>query len=677
MESFLERERAQLPPWFVVGFGCGIAAWFVLDRPGQWAAFLFLSAGVALGGLTSRLGRLERGLGWFGLATMLGCALVWWRAEQVAAPQLARPLVTRFAASVERVEPLPARGDFRLTLAPADPKLPPRVRVSVKGDRPPNGLGTGAKIVVRARLAPPPPMALPGAYDFARQAWFQQIGAVGRALGPVTIVEPVPASGLDAVRDRIGRHIRQQLDGGAGGIATALATGDQNAISEEDAEAMRRSGLAHLLSVSGLHIAAVVGAAMLLTLKLLALSERLALRFNLILVAAAVGALAGIGYTLLTGAQVPTVRSCIAALLVLAGIAMGRDAISLRLVAVGALLILAVRPESLASASFQLSFAAVTAIIALHSTRWARRSFMRRDEGVLARFGRALLGLAATGLVVEFALMPFALYHFHKAGLYGVAANIIAIPLTTFVIMPLEAGALLLDFVGLGAPLWFLAGLTLDALLGLAHAIANAKGAVAMLASLPPSAFALLIGGGLWLCLWTSRARLLGLIPAGTGALLALAAPTPHLLVTGDGRHVALIDPEGTPFMLRDRSGDFTRRLLSESSGYDGDPEVMTDLSSGACSRDSCVAAIRSGNREWRILATRSPQFIDWPALVRACAEADIVVSDRRLPDGCAPRWLKLDRKSLRETGGLAIFLQDTPRVATVAERIGEHPWGW
>src|SRR5687767_7459311 len=124
---------------------------------------------------------------------------------------------------------------------------------------------------------------------------------------------------------------------------------------------------------------------MLLTLKLLALSERLALRFNLILVAAGVGALVGIAYTLLTGAQVPTVRSCVAALLVLAGIALGRDAISIRLVAVGALLVLVFRPEALAGASFQMSFAAVTAIIALHSTSWGRRLFQRRDEGFPAR----------------------------------------------------------------------------------------------------------------------------------------------------------------------------------------------------------------------------------------------------------------------------------------------------
>ena len=118
------------------------------------------------------------------------------------------------------------------------------------------------------------------------------------------------------------------------------------------------------------------------------MSERLALRFNLVLVSAAVAAAAGIGYTLLTGAQVPTVRSCVAALLILAGIALGRDAISIRLIAAGALVVLLFRPEALAGPSFQMSFASVTAIVALHSTGWARRLFQRRDEGMLARLGR-------------------------------------------------------------------------------------------------------------------------------------------------------------------------------------------------------------------------------------------------------------------------------------------------
>ena len=675
MEAFLEAERAQLPPWLVVAFGAGIAAWFSLSNSTQWLALLALGSGAAIAGFTARGGRAQRAFGWFAMALTLGCAFIWARSFAVAAPVVERPVFPTFEAKVERVEPLVAKGDLRLTLAPSDPELPPRVRVSIKEEDAPTGIAAGARIKLRARLVPPPPMALPGSYDFARVAWFQGIGAVGRALGEVTVLEERPASGIDAARYRLGRHIREQLPGPAGTIASTLANGDQNAIAEEDAEAMRRSGLAHLLSVSGLHITAVIGAAMLLTLKLLALSSTVALRFNLILVAAGVGAFAGIGYTLLTGAQVPTIRSCIAALLVLAGLALGRDAISLRLIAVGALVVLLFRPEVLTGASFQFSFAAVTAIVALHSTQWARRLFHRRDDGIATAVLRGIGALIATGLAVEIALVPFALYHFHKAGLYSVAANLLAIPLTTFVIMPLEAAALLLDLVGLGAPLWYLTGLSLDLLLWVAHTVAEAPGAVATLAQMPAWAFAAMVSGGLWTCLWTSRARLIGLIPFAIGAAAAALAPVPDVLVTGDGSHLAIVDRDGTPRMLRNRTGDFMRSLLSESSGYDGDPQLLEDAPFATCSRDSCVANVPRGGRSWRLLATRSSAWLEWRHLVSACAQADIVVSDRWLPSGCTPNWLKLDRKSLEATGGVAIFLKGEPRVETVAEQVGQHPW--
>ena len=675
IEAFLEAERAQLPPWFVVGFGTGIAAWFALDTPMQWLALVALGGGGAIAGFALRGGRSERAAGWFALAMMLGCALVWARSAWVAAPRIVRPQIAAFEARIERVEPLVAKGDVRLTLAPTDPALPPRIRVSLDARDAPPHLANDARIRLRARLTGPPPMALPGTYDFARDAWFRGIGGVGRALGPVEVLAPGTLSGLDGARDRLGRHIRDRLPGASGGIATALATGDQNAVGKEDAEAMRRSGLTHLLSVSGLHIAAVVGAAMLLTLKLLALSERLALRFNLVLVAAGAGALAGVGYTLLTGAQVPTVRSCIVALLVLAGIALGRDALSLRLLSVAALVILLFKPESLAGASFQLSFAAVTSIIALHSTQWARRTFMRRDEGPFARFGRAILAMLATGLAVEIALIPFALYHFHKAGLYGIGANLVAIPLTTFVIMPLEAGALLLDSIGLGAPLWYLTGLAIDGLLWMARTVGSAKGAVATLAAMPGWAFAMIIAGGLWLCLWNGRIRLYGLVPFLIGTAAAAAAPVPDLLVTGDGRHLAIVEAGGAPLILRARSGDFVRELFAENSGFDGDPAILDSAPFASCSRDSCVADLVRSGRSWRVLSTRSSQRIDWRELVTACAGAEIVVSDRWLPRGCTPNWLKLDRDALGRTGGVAISRGARPRVETVAERLGKHPW--
>jgi competence protein ComEC len=675
VEAFLERERAQLPLWFVVAFGGGIAAWLWLPSPTHWQAFLTIALGLAACGPVLGSSRAGRALLLGGLAMAAGCALIWGRSELVAAPRLERPMVTTIEGEVVKVESRAAKGDLRLTLTPSGQRLPPLVRVSLPEANAPMGLGKGAIVRLKARIQPPPPMALPGSHDFARDAWFRGIGGVGRAIGSAEVIQPSPGGGLDTLRDRLGKHVRQQLPGSAGGIATALATGDQAAVSEEDAEAMRRSGLAHLLSVSGLHIAAVVGAAMLLSLKLLALSERLALRFNLVLVAAGAGALAGIAYTLLTGMQVPTVRSCIAALLVLGGIALGRDAISMRLVAVGALAVLLLVPESLAGASFQMSFAAVTAIIALHHWAPVRNWLAPREDIWPFRLLRGIAGLLLTGLVVEIALMPFALYHFHKAGLYGVFANLIAIPLTTFVVMPLEALALMFDAVGIGAPFWAAAGWAIDGMLGLAHRVGWAEGAVAMLPTMQRWAFASMIVGGLWLCLWTSRVRLWGIIAFAIGAAGAAMAPVPSLLVTGDGQHLALVRDDGVPVLLRSRSGDFVRDLMSEASAFDGDPLSLEEQRFARCSRDACVADIVDGKRAWRLLAIRSRNRIDWAELTRACADADIVVADRRLPRGCVPRWLKLDQEALERTGGVAIHLGEQPRVDTVAGRVAGHPW--
>lgn len=638
-------------------------------------AFLCISAGLALLGFVMVSGRTGRALGWFSLAAALGCSLVWARADYVAAPRLMKPTVVELQGSVEAVDHLAAKKSVRLTIVPESGQLPPRIRVSAPEGEASLAIASGSIVRMRARLAPPPPMALPGTYDFARDAWFKQIGAVGKVLGPISVIRPAEQHGLEGTRTRIRQKIASRLPPQSAGIAIALATGDQNGVDADDAEAMRRSGLTHLLSVSGLHIAAVVAAAMLLSLRLLALSEYLALRFNLVLVSAAVAAAAGVGYTLLTGAQVPTVRSCLAAVLVLAGIALGREAISIRLIAVGALLVLLFRPESLAGASFQMSFAAVTAIVALHSTRWARRLFHRRDEGFASRAGRSLLAMMVTGLVVELALVPLALFHFHRAGLYGVAANIIAIPLTTFVIMPLEVGALILDAVGLGKPLWLLCGRAIDGLLWLAHSVSSAKGAVAMLSSMPAWAFGLMVVGGLWICLWTTPVRVWGLLPAALGAVAALVSPSPDLLVTGDGKHLAVLDREGAPYMLRDRTGDYMRSLLSEASGFDGDPKPMGSRPYAACSRDACVTVLQGGGRHWHLLATRSATRLDWTEFTRACAQTDIVVSDRWLPRGCVPRWLKLDRSALAGSGGVAVYLAGEPRLETVSERVGKHPW--
>ncbi|ATE67045.1 ComEC/Rec2 family competence protein [Rhizorhabdus dicambivorans] len=680
IEAVLEAERDQLALWLPVALGAGIALWLALPRPAGWYAAMALLGGVALLGLAVGPGtRLGRSLLAGGLVALAGLLLIWFRADWVASPRIDRPRVAEVAGRIEAVERLPARELVRLTIA-TDPGLllPPRLRLNIDEADLAGPVVGGSRIVVRARLLPPAPPAVPGAYDYARAAWFAGIGATGKALDRPRIAAG-EAGGfllwLADARARLSQHIEARVAGAsAGGIAASLATGDQGAIAEEDAEALRRAGLAHLLSVSGLHVSAVVGGVLLLTLRLLALSPALALRAPLLLIAAGAGAVAGIAYTLLSGAQVPTIRSCVAALLVLAGIAMGREAITLRLVATGALVVLLLWPEALAGPSFQLSFAAVTALVALLDHPRVAAFAARREERLAARWGRAIAVMLLSGLLIEAALAPIALFHFHKSGLYGAAANIVAIPLTTFVIMPLEALALLLDVAGLGGPAWWLASHALALLLWIAHRVADAPGSVAMLPTMAWGAFALMVAGGLWLALWRTKLRRWGLAPLAVGALWALASPAPDLLVTGDGRHVALALGDGRVALLRERTGDYMRGVLSEAAGVDAEPLPFDALMQARCSADLCLAEINRGGRRWRILATRSPYLVDWRRMTRACAAADIAISERRLPRGCNPRWLKIDRPLLARTGGLSVDL-DRGRIDSVAAHVGQHPW--
>jgi competence protein ComEC len=683
IEAFLARAGFDRAPWLVVAFGGGIAAWFALPTRGLWLALLVGCGLMALAGLVllrsgGRYPYLQQALVALALAVGLGCGHVWLKSELVGAAPIARAQVAEIGGTVLARQEQPAEGRVRLLLATRDPlsgrAIKARINVPLAQDR--ADYREGARLRLRVRLVPPAPAMLPGGYDFARAAWFQGIAATGSALGPVELLQPAARhGGLADVQRRLAAHVRAALPGTAGTIAAAYASGDRGAIAEADEEAMRDSGLTHLLSISGLHVSAVIAAAYLLILKLGALWPWLALRVRLPLVAAAGGALTGIGYTLLTGAEVPTVRSCLAALLVLTALALGRDALSLRMLAVAAFIVLVFWPEALIGPSFQMSFAAVTAILALSGTARVRAFLAPREEGWLARAGRNGAMLLLTGVVIELALMPIGLFHFHKAGVYGALANVVAIPLTTFASMPLIALALLLDTIGLGAPVWWLAGQSLDLMLAIAHFTASQPGAVSTMPAMGRGAFLLFMAGGIWLALWSGRVRLWGLVPAGLGALsLALLEP-PDLLVSGDGRHVGLTGAmPGELLVLREGRSSYARDTLLELAGMRGATRSFDDWPGARCNADLCVVRLARGGRSWILLLTRTRDRFAERDLAAACERVDIVVSDRWLPRSCRPRWLKADRRYLERSGGLAIDLA-AGRITRVADSQGEHGW--
>jgi len=532
---------------------------------------------------------------------------------------------------------------------------------------------------LRARLMPPSSPMLPGSYDFARAAWFKGLAATGTMIGPLEIIRTAPqAGGIASVQRRLAAHVRTRVGGSAGTIAAAFASGDRGSITEEDEVAMRDSGLTHLLSISGLHVSAVIAAAYFAALRLLALWPALVLRVRLPIVAAVAGALAGVGYTLLTGAEVPTVRSCVAALLVLGALALGREALSLRMVAVAAGFVLLLWPESAIGPSFQMSFSAVIAIIALSTSAPARAFLAAREEPWSARIGRRVVMLFVTGVVIELALMPIVLFHFHRAGFYGAMANIFAIPLVTFIAMPMIALGLLLDLVGLGAPCWWLVQQSLELLLWIAHFTADQPGAIKLMPQLGGLATGLFVLGGLWLALWTGRARLLGVGPVVAASMLAAMTPIPDLLVAGDGQQVGIImtGPDGQLHLLslRDSRSSFARDNLMQLAGVKAEPVPLAEWPQARCSSAFCTVTINRGRRDWVILLGRGRTQVEERALAAACAKVDIVIAERFLPRSCRPRWLKADRRMLERSGGLSIYLAEE-RITSVSESQGQHGW--
>jgi len=676
VENWLDSERDQIGLWLPVGLGIGIALWQSFGTR-AWLAIALLSMAVILFAMLAQPhSRVRRILQMAALLIAAGFAVIALKSAWIAQPVLGKIWIGEFYGRVEAVENISARSMFRLRLATeGQAGLPPFVRVNLTPAQYRPEFQPGAVVKMRARLMPPAGPALPGGYDFARRAWFQQIGATGSALGDVALHQAATAEATFAnKRQQLTQHILKATPPGAGPVAAALVTGDQGHISEVDAQAMRDSGMAHLLSISGLHVTAVVAFIFLATGRIFSLSGWLALRISIPAVAGAAAALGAIGYTLLAGAEVPTVRSCIAAILILAALAAGREALTLRLVAFGATIILLAWPETMAGPSFQLSFAAVATIVIVNELPIVRRLTERREEPGINRIVRAVVSLIITGMAIEVVLAPIALFHFHKTGLYGALANIVAIPLTTFWIMPLEAIALFFDLVGLGAPFWWLAGQGILGILALAHMVSGLPGAVSMMPAMPDWAFGALIGGALLFGLLKTKLRYAGVGFFVIGLAAIITAPRPDILLTGDGKHLAIVEQNGEVAFLRSKVGDFVSDMLLEKAGTKTKATAIENWPGVRCTADICILTINRNARQWSVLATRTPYQVPIMEMAAACRRVDIVVSDRRLPRSCAPKWMKADRNMLQQTGGLAFYLADN-KVVSVHEKRAHTPW--
>ena len=541
--------------WTPVAFGLGAALYFSL--PGEplalvaWAGLVVAAALLSLAA-ASHLRSVKI------ILVLTACAVGGFSTAKVRTERVAAPIAPA-AAGAQGLEgwivdvASPGEGGQRLLIAPyrigdwTSEATPSRVRITL---RPGAYLPSpGEPVRLLALINPPPPPASPGSYDFARDAYFESVGGVGLALSaPTTWAAEAPPNwrlrlvmAVNAARWELSRRIVDSLGPATGGLAAAMTTGQEAFLPREQVEDLRTAGLAHIISISGLHMAIVGGFAFALARFLIAAWPWLALRVSGKKVAALVGLAAVGGYLLLSGAPPPAVRAAVTAGVAFGAILVDRQAISLHALALAAMGVMLIQPEAVTEPGFQMSFAATAALVALAeawprpvreiNTPWPIRLVQGVGVWLVASLGASFVAGVATG--------PIAMHHFNRVATWGLVSNLLAAPVSSFLMMPALAVGAALTPLGLGDAPLAVAGVAISLLNQIAQGAAAAPFAELVVASGPawtlPAAFI----GILWLCLWKGRLRWLGL-PLALSVSLAPRPPAPLAWISADGSAVAV-----------------------------------------------------------------------------------------------------------------------------------------
>jgi competence protein ComEC len=676
----LDAEQGRWFLWLPVFFGAGAGIYFELleEPPVSLAAGLFVAAlGLRILARTSLFAFLVTSVL---LCTSAGFLAAKLRTDIMAAPVLERHGAYDFEGFVEsfdRQTPRRGRAVIRLTSMKYEnseaASRPFRVRVSVRGEL---TLVPGAAIKMRAILGPPPEPVMPGGYDFARMSYYQGVGASGYSLSKPELLEgrELPfdmkfRSWLAELRARIGARITSVLPGQTGEIAAALTVGQTAGLDESSMNDLRGSGLAHVISISGLHMSLVAGTVFWFLRWALALFPSIALRFSVRALAGGAALICVTIYLALSGGAVAAVRSYLMIAVVFLAILLNRPALSLRNVALAALLILIVLPDSLIDISFQMSFAATAALIAgyerfgryLHFEAGSVRERLTWQPVYL--LGGVLVTTATAGLAVE----PFSAYHFHNLTSYAALGNLLGGPPIDFLVMPAMVVALIAMPFGLDEWPLKIMGWGIDAMMAIAKWVASLPGALIPVPAFPFAALLIIVCGGLWLIVWRRRWRLLGLAAIGAGIALTSVHDKPDILIDRDAKVVAIRGKDGKLQAPKSRRAFYT---VAQWLKADGDGRKPKDASTGAgwqCDAYSCLAMVKG-----RLLS-----FIAKPdAIHDDCERAAILIAPMDIRQPCPGPRIILDRGMLWEKGSASIQLFDA-RMAlrTASERRGIRPW--
>ncbi len=673
-----EAGPGRLLPWVPVAFGSGIALYFTADHEPVVSVTLAAAIALGVGAVLARRQQL------FPLVVMLaavaaGFATATLKTARIAHTVLARPLYSVALTGFVETRDIRERTDrFVLRVvtmdAPRAQTRLERVRLSVRKGTAPD---VGSFVELKARLMPPLSPLRPGSYDFSRDMFFQGIGASGFAMGAIKVSEPPGRGGLalryaavmQGLRDAIDARIRNQLDGDRRAIATALLTGRRDAITEPVNDAMFISGLGHVLSISGYHMAVVAGVVFFAARALLALIPAFTVSFPIKKWAAAAAFVAAAFYLLLSGAEVATQRSFFMTGVVLIAVMVDRRAITFRTLAIAAMMVLAIAPEALVHPSFQMSFAATLGLVALvqlgmpHLFATAESSAATR---VALWGGRELALLTLASLVAGLATTPYAAFHFHRVTPYGLLANLAAMPVVSALVMPAGLLGLLAMPFGLDGLFWQMMGWGIDWMVAVTQWVAKLPGAVGRITAFGTGPLIVASAGIIALGLLRTPLRWAGGVMLLVALAWALAVPRPDILISGDGRHVAVRARDGRLHLMRSGKDAF---LVKEWLAADADPRTASDPSlfeGTSCDEAGCVVQMADGGLVAQALRSE--------ALEDDCVRASLIISARQPPTSCGASVI--DRERLQRQGGLALLR--TPAGFSIdAVRAGgaDRPW--
>lgn len=686
----LEAQKNNLFLWVPFCFSVGIAIYFsLIFEPALWVGtFLSFIGLIASVGLYYYRKYNDTPLSQIMFLVILGgsfCALGFTVAQlrtyHVYTPMLLKKLSpVSVEGVIENIEWLGERDGSRVILTDVkierlkDDETPRKIRIKIRKD---DGLSAGQHIRVLAGLNPASPPVAPNAFDFQRMAFFKGIGAVGFAYGAAEILsgagQKLSPPFLTTLREKIVGRIGASVKATQQPVIIALMTGQRGAISDNDWDALRGSGLAHLLAISGLHVGMIAGVLFFFSRLLFACVPYLALHYPIKKWAAVIALIGAFFYTLIVGATVPTQRALIMTSVVMLAIIMDRSPFSLRLVALAAIVVLFFSPESLTSVSFQMSFAAVVSLIYFYNLiRPYWRSFYSQ-AGFFKKATLYFVGVSLTTIVAGVATGLFSLYHFQNYAVYGVIANLVAVPLMGFVVMPFIVMAYLLMPFGLDFFVFPVIDWGVGWVLASAHWVHGMEGALWHVPSWPSWIFILMVCcGWFWIVLEGHFKRIL--IPIFICLIsFIFIYKQPDILISSKINLISIRDDKGSLWFSTGRAERYTADNWMRSNGTENARKKIWPKEGGAegfplqCDYHGCLGEVKG----YKILIAFHQK-----AWEEDCRWADIVISQKPIPyKGCQDAMHVIDYFDVWEKGGHAIWLGKIPLIKTVEGERGQRPW--